>query len=245
MQRVIWPREAGSQICFYVHKNFGRGVPRNPFSGRPDGPMSVCLTGGAAPTPCQRVGARNPRHARPAGCAWLRVAPLPASPPLTLCPPDFASRAGLQDALRLQPAPTICASTARAESGMLSGKPVLTTFDNTLFSLKGFNRCRELPKRAAACSVVRPRGDGRGQKRGDRCRPSRGPDARGVARSSHPPEHQSRTGWGAGADPRNHACGAGEDHAGPECPSGGRRGPPRAIRCPVAPEGRLNVSTRL
>ena len=40
---------------------------------------------------------------------------------------------------------------------MLSGKPVLTTFDNTLFSLKGFNRCRELPKRAAACSVVRPR----------------------------------------------------------------------------------------
>ena len=24
----------------------------------------------------------------------------------------------------------------------------------------------------------------------------RGPDARGVARSSHPPEHQSRTGWG-------------------------------------------------
>ena len=42
-------------------------------------------------------------------------------------------------------------------------------------------------KRAAACSVVRPRGDGRGQKRGDRCRPSRGPDARGVARSSHPP----------------------------------------------------------
>ena len=38
-------------------------------------------------------------------------------------------------------------------------------------------------KRAAACSVVRPRGDGRGQKRGDRCRPSRGPDARGVARS--------------------------------------------------------------
>ena len=71
---------------------------------------------------------RNPRHARPAGCAWLRVAPLPASPPLTLCPPDFASRAGLQDALRLQPAPTICASTARAESGMLSGKPVLTTF---------------------------------------------------------------------------------------------------------------------
>ena len=32
---------------------------------------------------------------------------------------------------------------------------------------------------------------------------------------------------GAGADPRNHACGAGEDHAGPECPSGGRRGPPR------------------
>ena len=26
---------------------------------------------------------------------------------------------------------------------------------------------------------------------------------------------------------------------------GGRRGPPRAIRCPVAPEGRLNVSTRL
>ena len=118
-----------------------------------------------------------------------------ASPPLTLCPPDFASRAGLQDALRLQPAPTICASTARAESGMLSGKPVLTTFDNTLFSLKGFNRCRELPKRAAACSVVRPRGDGRGQKRGDRCRPSRGPDARGVARSSHPPEHQSRTGW--------------------------------------------------
>ena len=30
-----------------------------------------------------------------------------------------------------------------------------------------------------------------------------------------------------------------------QCPSGGRRGPPRAIRCPVAPEGRLNVSTRL
>ena len=52
----------------------------------------------------------------------------PAFAAFDTLPPDFASRAGLQDALRLQPAPTICASTARAESGMLSGKPVLTTF---------------------------------------------------------------------------------------------------------------------
>ena len=156
--------------------------------------MSVCLTGAR----CQRRVSGGCSQSSPCSPCGLCVAPgcsAPGFAAFDTLPPDFASRAGLQDALRLQPAPTICASTARAESGMLSGKPVLTTFDNTLFSLKGFNRCRELPKRAAACSVVRPRGDGRGQKRGDRCRPSRGPDARGVARSSHPPEHQSRTGW--------------------------------------------------
>ena len=43
-------------------------------------------------------------------------------------PPDFASRAGLQDALRLQPACRPLRLNGEAESGMLSGKPVLTTF---------------------------------------------------------------------------------------------------------------------
>ena len=28
---AIWPREAGSQICFYVHKNSGRECPGTPF----------------------------------------------------------------------------------------------------------------------------------------------------------------------------------------------------------------------
>ena len=102
----------------------------------------------------------------------------------------------------------------------------------------------KLQKRAAACSVVRPRGDGRGQKRGDRCRPSRGPDARGVARSGHPPEHQSRTGWELAPtlettlaelvktmQAQNARLEAVEARRGYSVPCG--------------PGGRLNVSTRL
>ena len=87
--------------------------------------MSVCLTGAL---PQRRVkGWVLAILAMLALRAVRGSGLLPGFAAFDTLPPDF-SRAGLQDALRLQPAPTICASTARAESGMLSGKPVLTTF---------------------------------------------------------------------------------------------------------------------
>ena len=93
----------------------------------PDGPMSVCLTGAL---PQRRVKGWVLAILAMLALRAVRGSGLLRSgfAAFDTLPPDFASRAGLQDALRLQPAPTICASTARAESGMLSGKPVLTTF---------------------------------------------------------------------------------------------------------------------
>ena len=89
--------------------------------------MSVCLTGAL---PQRRVKGWVLAILAMLALRAVRGSGLPAPgfAAFDTLPPDFASRAGLQDALRLQPAPTICASTARAESGMLSGKPVLTTF---------------------------------------------------------------------------------------------------------------------
>ena len=72
----------------------------------PDGPMSVCLTGAL---PQRRVkgwvlailAMLALQAVRGSGCS------APGFAAFDTLPPDFASRAGLQDALRLQPAPTI------------------------------------------------------------------------------------------------------------------------------------------
>ena len=88
-------------------KTLAEECPGTPFGvDGPDGPMSVCLTGGAAPTPCQGwvlaiLAMLALRAVRGSGCS------APGFAAFDTLPPDFASRAGLQDALRLQPAPTI------------------------------------------------------------------------------------------------------------------------------------------
>ena len=71
--------------------------------------------GGSGETKChgahsrQGVGARHPRHARPTGCAWLRVAPLPAlRAALALrcapCRPEGVGTRGVT--LRFRPSPS-------------------------------------------------------------------------------------------------------------------------------------------
>lgn len=71
--------------------------------------------GGSGETKChgahsgQGVGARHPRHARPSGCAWLRVAPLPAlRAALALrcapCRPESVGARGVT--LRSRPSPS-------------------------------------------------------------------------------------------------------------------------------------------